>query len=341
MQEPRSPRRHTSLLWLALALLQGGCHSTEAAGPTPVSPREVTPDMVTGVAAAALGAGGLFIMPLPASVLGQIPLDTAREQTLQFAKYVTNNLLLRGVVESGRGGYWTDPHRLVLCSHDVHFIRPQIAHPDIDSLPDQGRELLLRKFGPQWLLALCGEKGEPQMTVQVALEGNAVRFLGGLPIEPDPFLLSAFSPHGVPLDWPDALPVSAERAVRFAYDQLGARITEIPELFVRGDSDAGAAYDLQPGAARNCNRWRIALDRDVAVQRAVGAAVRMTNVVYVASYSCRGTDVAPLLQLPVEAHPTEVSVRYVDYGVSPPRTYSVRVAVASPIKFDVVHPASQ
>lgn len=329
------------LLWIALLQPLSACESTEAAGPLPVSPRELGPDMVTGEAAAALGIDGKFHFSLPGTAPGEIALDTARAQSLEFAKYVTNNVLLRGVVEAGRGGYWTDPHLLTLCPSQAHIVRPQLGELFVDSLPERGRVTLLRKYGPQWLFTLCGGAGEPQMTVQVAIRGNLVRFESGAPVTPDPSLLSAFSPQGVPYEWPDALPVSAERAARFAYDQLGARIARVPELFLRGDTSIDGVYDLQAGAARSCSRWRIVLDREVGVQVAPGSPVRFTTEVFVASLTCRGTDIVPTLQLPVEGEPASVLVSYTDYDVAPPKRWVMDVDAVSPVRFALVYAAAR
>jgi hypothetical protein len=325
-----------SARWLTLLPPLVACTATGTAGPDPVSPREIRPEMVTGEAALALGADGRFRFSLPAAELGEVPLDTANDQALEFAKYVTNNLLLRGVVEAGRGGYWTDPHLLDLCPDEVHYVRPQLGALPVDSLPDDLAVTPLRKFGPQWLLPLCGDDAEPQMTVQVALRANLVRFRSGQLVEPEPYLLSAFSPQGVPWQWPDALPLSAERAARFAYDQTGARIARVPELFLRGDTDSQGTYDLQAGAARNCSRWRIVLDREVSMQRGVGSPVRSTTEVYVATISCSGSDITPTLQLPIEGQVASVTVRLTDFDATPARQYALDVPVVSPIRFELV-----
>lgn len=322
----------------ALAVATGGCHLVDGVAPVEVSPREVGPEMVTGSAAAAL-VGGVFVLPLPTTTESQVSLDTALVQAREFARFVTNNVNLRGVVEAGRGGYWVEPHRLVLCARPVTYVRPQLEPVMVDSLPERGRRLLLRKFGPQWIVALCGEKGEPQMTVQIALEGNPVRFQGGSQTGSDPDLLSAFSPAGVQLNWPDALPLSAERAVRFVYDQFGVKIEEPPELFVRGDTSPDGTYDLQGGGARNCNRWRIVLERPVPTQRAAGDIVRLSSEVFVSSLACRGTDTSPVLQLPAGLQSATAFVRYTDFSVTPQRLFSITAQIASPVRFELIQPA--
>jgi hypothetical protein len=296
--------------------------------------------MVSGAAAAALGADGRFRFPLPVLRADQVSLATAREQALQFAKYATNNVLLRGAIENGRGGYWTDPHLLTLC-RDAYLVRSQLQSFHVDSLPASGQALLQRRVGAQWLIPFCGSKGEPQMTIQIAVEGNDIRFEKNAPVEPYQNLTAAYFGRGVPLNWPDVLPISAERAVRFAYDQLGVRIAEVPELYFRGNRDVDGVYrEFQTGAARYCNRWRIVFDRDVSLQGTVTRGPRTTREVFVGAYSCQNEDVTPLLQLPLEIQPADGTLQFFDDSVVPLKTYAIRVPIASPVHFELAQRAA-
>ena len=117
--------------------------------------------MVTGAALAALRADGKLTMPLPLPAAPSLSVSEARTQTLQFARYVTNNALLRGVVENGRGGYWTDPHLLTICE-DAYYVRSQFGPITHDSIGEPGLSIL-KRYGPQWLIPLCGSMNEPQM----------------------------------------------------------------------------------------------------------------------------------------------------------------------------------
>ena len=173
------------------------------------------------------------------------------------------------------------------------------------------------------------------MTVQVAMQGNDARFANSALVSPQSYLLTAFYARGVPLDWPDALPISLERAVRFAWDQLGARIAEVPELFARGDIDLDGTYVLKDGWARSCNRWRIVLEHDVNVRSGPAQSVRTTREVWVGSRTCARGDYVPLLQVPVANQVTDVTLLYSDLSVSPQRNYAVRTPVAAPIRFEI------
>jgi hypothetical protein len=135
--------------------------------------------------------------------------------------------------------------------------------------------------------------------------------------------LFAFSPEAVPLKWPDALPISAERATRFVYDTLGVRVAEVPTLYTRGDIDATGTYDVQAGVARRCNRWRIVLEREVGFRGGgQGSAVRSAREIFVGALTCGGTDHTPR-QLPTSTAASTVLVRYTAFKVARPRDTSL------------------
>jgi hypothetical protein len=321
---------------MAIALL--GCNPERAAAPAEIL-TFVAPEMVTGAAAAALGADGYFRIPIPTLGADQVQVATAREQTLQFAKYATNDILLRGVIEEGRGGYWTDPHLLTLCRRDAYFVRSQLGAISVDTLPPTGRAVLLRQFGAQWLVPLCGAMGEAQMTVQIAVDGNDIRFEANAPVQPYYSLSTAYFGRGVPLGWPDALPVSAERAVRFAFDQFQVPVAEVPELYDRGDVEADGVYRRsQIGSARYCNRWRIVFDREVSLRSDLTKTERLTREVFVGSASCRGTDVTPIFQLPLTEQPALASLEFHDDAGATLRSYYVAVPITSPVRFEQARP---
>jgi hypothetical protein len=296
--------------------------------------RDVTPEMVAGMALAALRPDGRLMPEMATTTGNQLSLQEARTQTLQFARYVTNNGLLRGVVENGRGGYWTDPHLLTICE-DAYYVHSQFGLITHDSLGEPGLSQL-KRYGPQWLIPLCGSANEPQMTAQVAIDGNDIRFANGEPIEPYEFLSTAWNARGVPLNWPDALTISAERAVRFAYETFGVRVTEVPQLFVRGDFAAdGRVTSILAGTARSCNRWRVVLESDVHVRGQSSLRTDTTNVLYVGALTCSGFDVAPYIHLPLAEQPSTTTLNYVDETASPPKTWSIVIPFSSPVRFEI------
>jgi hypothetical protein len=272
--------------------------------------------MVTGLARSALQANGRFRFPSPFLVAGQMTLATAREQSLQFAKYLTNNVLLRGAVE-GERGRWVDPHLLTLCA-DAYFVHSQLRPFDVDTFPEDGRRDLQRVFGPQWLLPLCNARQLPEMTVQVAVDGNDVSFRGNAPVSPYYSLTTAFMGRGVPDALSDALPVSAERAVRYAFDRLGVRIAEVPALYARGHAFAnGGLYSLRTriGPARQCNRWKVVLESEVMLRGLTSNVMQRTREVWVSNATCEMLDLAPVLQIALPVQPTDSYIEAWDAGV--------------------------
>ena len=310
------------------------CESTSS--PVPVYERTVTPEMVTGAALAALRTDGTLALEQPPTTNTQLSLQEARTQSLGFARYVTNNVLLRGGVENGRGGYWTDPHLLTICgnSYYVHSLFGAITH---DSLGEPGLSIL-RRYGGQWVLAFCGTANEPQMTVQAAIDGNDIRFADGEPIQPYAFLGTAWSARGVALNWPDPLPVSAERAVRFAHETFGVRVSEVPQLFMRGDflPDGRFAF-FRDGAFHlwSCYRWRIVFEDDVNVRGMSSLTTTTTNVIWVGAATCGSFDVIPYIHLPLAEQPPTIAVTYVDNAVSPPKTWVIDVPFSAPVRFEI------
>ena len=310
------------------------CESTSAPVPT-VYEHHVTAEMVTGAALAALRADGRFNLEAQTTGAGQVSLQEAKAQSLQFARYVTNNVLLRGAVEEGRGGYWTDPHLLTICG-DSYFVHSQLGVTTSDTISANAGQSFLRRFAPQWIVPMCGSQNEPQMTVQVAIEGNDIRFADGMPVQPYFSLSTAWFARGVPLNWPDALPISAERAVRFAWETFGVRVTEVPQLYFRGDISATGMYSwYQLGSARSCNRWRVVLESDVSVRGLSTPGQSSTRVIWVASVSCSERTHEPSLHVPLANQPAVATLDYFDESVSPAKLWVLQVPVVAPVRFEL------
>jgi hypothetical protein len=308
------------------------CESTSS--PVPVYERTVSAEMLTGAALVALRPDGRLAPESHMTAGGELPLDEARSQALGFARYVTNNGLLRGAVEGERGGVWTDPHLLTLCP-DAFYVHSPFGPITHDSLGEPGLSYL-KRLGGQWLIPMCGAANEPQMTVQAAIDGNDIRFTNGEPVEPYAFLGSAWTARGVPLGWPDALTISAERAVRFAWETFGARVSEVPQLFARGDFQPdGRIVVLQPGSARFCNRWRVTLESDVQIRGSTSLSTATTNVLYIGALTCGSSDVEPFIHLPLATQPATTALNYVDNAVSPPKTWTVTVPFQTPVRFEI------
>lgn len=317
----------------ALGIL--ACESTSAPVPVRVYEHHVTAEMVTGAALAALQSDGRINLETPATSGSQLSVQEAGAQALQFARYVTNNGLLRGVVEGGRGGYWTDPHLLTLC-RNAYFVHSQLGSIPADSVPATAAQSFQRRFGPQWIIPMCGQQDDPQMTVQAAVDGNDIRFANGEPIEPYTGLTMAWFPKGVPLNWPDPLPLSAERAVRFAWETFGVRVTEVPQLYFRGQELANGTYAWHGiGSTNSCNRWRVTLENDVRVRGMTSFQEFTTRILWIASGTCYQWVREPFIHIPLADQPTTARLDYFDDSVSPTKVTVIDVPVVVPIRFEI------
>jgi hypothetical protein len=166
-----------------------------------------------------------------------------------------------------------------------------------------------------------------------------VRFTDTQPVQtipPNTLVSNTWYARGVPLNWPDALNVSAERAVRFVYDTFGVKVSEVPELQFRGEVLADGRYAwYQIGSARFCNRWRVVLESPVNIRGVTSQSTSMTNVVYVASFTCSSHDVVPSIHVPLIEQPTTAIVDFVDFSVSPPGTWAVSIPLVAPVRFEL------
>jgi len=318
-------RNPGSRLLLLVGLL--ACESTSS--PVPVFRHDVTPEMVTGAALAALKPDGHFHIDHPPTAAGDVSLEEARAQAPEYAKYLSKHF----------GGYWTgnftDPHLLTVCG-EAYFIHPQLQLAIPDSVPNLIAKTLLRLYGAQWIIQMCGPAGDPQMTVQAAIEGNDLRFANGERSDTSVALATAWTTRGVLENWPDALTISPERAVRFVWETLGVRVTEVPQLFQRGDMYFGTRYHLnRVGSAQSCHRWRVVLENEVRVRGMTSFAEVTTKVIHVGAGTCDILDVEPWLQIPSGPQPTEVLLDFLDDFEIPANLWTVRVPVISPISFEL------
>lgn len=183
---------------------------------------------------------------------------------------------------------------------------------------------------------MCGQQDDPQMTVQAAVDGNDIRFANGEPIEPYTGLTMAWFPKGVPLNWPDPLPLSAERAVRFAWETFGVRVTEVPQLYFRGQELANGTYAWHGiGSTNSCNRWRVTLENDVRVRGMTSFQEFTTRILWIASGTCYQWVREPFIHIPLADQPTTARLDYFDDSVSPTKVTVIDVPVVVPIRFEI------
>lgn len=290
---------------IGLVTAASGC-VTDLIAPVPGEPAVVRAEMLTGNALAALMPDGRLFLTPPALGGGQVPAVDAWLQSIKFARYVTNDGLLRGLAESDRGR-WIDPHFLVLCG-ERYFAAAQVEFTEPDTLGRKDYELLKRTFGPQWLVPLCNDRLVPEVVVQVAVDANPIRIgdKGPDPLEEHAKLITAWVARGLPDYAMTALPVTPERAVTFAWDSLGVRISEVPQLVVRGSSVPGGeqfAFHVPAGFAVYCHRWRLELEREVQLRGRTTGTTAGTREVWVSTKDCEGIDARPVLTRPLALQP--------------------------------------
>jgi hypothetical protein len=183
---------------------------------------------------------------------------------------------------------------------------------------------------------MCGTLDDPQMTVQVALNGNEIRFENGAPIQPYAALSTAWHARGVPLNWPDPLPLSPERAVRFVWETFGVRVTEVPELYFRGNLSSSNTFTwYQIGSTRFCNRLLVTLESDVRIRGTTSLQEFTTRFLWIAPLSCNQRDVVPWIHVPLADQPATVTLDYFDESFSPSKRWTFEATVAAPIRFEI------
>jgi hypothetical protein len=124
--------------------------------------------------------------------------------------------------------------------------------------------------------------------------------------------------------------------VRFTYETFGVRVTELPQLYFRGDILSNGTYaSYQIGSVRFCNRWRVVLENDVTVRGMTTFTQSTTRVLWIASVTCSQRDVEPWLHIPLTEQPSVATLDYVDDSVSPSKTWVVQVPVTVPINFEI------
>jgi hypothetical protein len=312
-------RNPASRLLLLVGLL--ACESTSS--PVPVFRHDVTPEMVTGAALAALKPDGHFRITQPPTTSGEVSLEEARTQAPEFLKYL-----------STLPGDSSDFGLLTVCG-EAYYVYPQLQVTIPDSVSAFVAKTLRRLYGAQWIIQMCGPDADLRMTVQTAIEGNDVRFANGERSDSTAALITAWTTREGLENWPDALTISAERAVRFVWETLGVRVTQVPQLFQRGDRWPGDRYLLnRVGAARSCHRWRIELENEVRVRGMTSLAEVTTKVIHVGTTTCDEWNVEPLLQIPSGTQLTEVLLDFLENFETPPILWTVRVPVLGPISFE-------
>jgi hypothetical protein len=274
---------------------------------------------VTGRAAAAVGDSGIFASPvLPPGVGPVIPHADAESAAVAMGYWGAPSVQDRTVPY-----YHEIPtERRLFCGRS-YFVRPVVAMPDtVVVRSNSGNDWMM--WAATWVMPICDEKGLVRTSVHLADVSPGLRVIQGPGSRDVPELVpdSGTFPHigqwraGEIGDWERGIGMTPETAVAVATALLGktgARIAEVPDAFiiVRLLEPAPPLF-RSPRVVADlafCPRWRLTLDRPVALRGKASGHVVRTQTVYVTrdAGGCRGT---PLLQIPTPAQPATVPFMY-------------------------------
>lgn len=260
MPLPGTSSAGRGLLLLTGALLCAACE-THTADPQPLHPGDIRTFVSPDVAAQLTSAGTFPLSAAAPEPYPQITRETAAVIALAWAR--TYGRYFRPTLERSHGRR-IDFDALTVVSPGwyaaaVYAAAPPGAHPGIRNA-----------FGPHYILYL-GVGGEPVLGVSVAAFAESYIDEEGLLADP-PQSGSEVIAYGVPPGWGYSMPVSAEQAARIAATATRARVAAVPELI-------NPHRDYHPYHAR----WKVSLERAVAVQTRSGASRRF-NEIYVGAH---------------------------------------------------------
>ncbi|HEY7767323.1 hypothetical protein [Longimicrobium sp.] len=312
-----SIRLTASLLWIACSLLLGACDGPDISGPD--DPVDVRP-FVTGAAAEALTADGLFALAPPAPPSTRPIISPERARLLASAYVASFGDALKPYWEKDRGG-----------AIDLTGLRadPRVfyASTPYEPFPDGYHSAYGRGFGPYYLVRMMSGRSAVLLVavaayateVEIDAEGKVHR-----PVQRG----NEFVSHGVSANAtsPNLASLPApEEAVAGVGRLTGALVSEVPEL-VRVGLPLGPFQSL----------WKITLDRSVRVRANSGRTVEVRHL-YV------GSEPARRLMIPSSEQPTEfaapairVSPAGEELGIEP---VYVRIRSGQPTLFEEVVPA--
>ena len=323
--EPVSPRR-----WLASAacvtVFVYAVAGTAALG-LALQARErarVPRESVVGRAAEAVGSGGTFRMSVPPPGVRPVMLRADAESAAVAMAYLQAPSRQDPTVPYYRERPTESRH---LCGRS-YYVRPVVALPDSLVVRSAVTTNFVTMWGPAWVVPACDAAGYPRTTTLVADAPTDLRVVLG--DHPDDVPELVFPRHEYAhigsLDpwwfrhWEHGVALSPETAVTVAATALattGARVAEVPEAFmvvippnVVRRPGAIPQTVTQPQA---CPRWRLTLDRTVALRGVTSSRTVRTRTVYVARGDV-GCDGAPTLQIPRPEQPTTLPFMY---GVRP------------------------
>ena len=281
---------------------------------------------VTGSAALAAGDSGVFASPiLPSTVRARLPHADAESAAVAIGYWEVPS------VQDVSVPYYKERplERRHFCGRS-YYVRPVVAMPDTNVISSNvGNDWGM--WAPTWVMPICDDAERVRTTVLLSDVTLGLRVIqgdgpGDAPeLVPTPgtfphigYWHSRYFPdseRGIGMTPETAIAVAAARLIG-----TGARVAEVPEAFtiIMPPNEGARSADSRRTFARTaiCPRWRLTLDRPVALRGTQSGQVVRTRTLYVArgALGCEG---APVLQIPKPSQPTTVAFSYSIRPVQP------------------------
>lgn len=240
---------------MALFVLSACTSDVPSASPRTVSLRSA----VTGRAAAAIGADGLFRSATAAVQPGEI----SGSQAIIFADAWARDYapMTRGFIENTHGAP-------VVFTSLRHCGRPLYARSPFVAAPSAMAKPYRRPYGSWWLITFCDQALTPTLSVAVSALATELSITDGKLTFPR-ISGNEFFGIGIPVGHEGEFPSSPELAVQVTAQQTGAIVDSPPDLVMPVNTDG------PPQAAR----WHMSLKTQVAFKAAADTIT--TKEVYV------------------------------------------------------------
>jgi hypothetical protein len=285
-------------LVLAFGLLVSACEQ-DLAIPVQMEPQQVTPFLASGFPPDLI-QGNRLVLPEPAK--GAHPQITPQQATqLAVTAARTWGPYIRIRLQEMHGA----PINFETLAADG---RPLFASAPYEDVPANVHPGARNLYGPYYLVHLLSN-GEPVLSVAVAAYTQASiqdgRIVTSLQNGND------FIFQGLAKGKGYFAPVTPERAVELVGSATGARVASVPEL-VRPDRDQAPQFA----------RWRVSLDRAVAVRGAETGAHSKVRQLYVG--------LGGAILIPKSTQPAETTVE----SIGPLPGTRLRIRGGSPVAFE-------
>ena len=274
-------------------------------------------DFVAPALAAALDPDGRFVHPEP-SYRGASPARAASiaRAAIEFQRGFAKSGGRSAISPADSAAGWLLP-----CSR-IYYVLPVV-----DRLPADLPRAFALPYTPRWVVPFCRTDGTSPVSVEVADAAPVLtvvdgKFVGSFSSEGEYGVLASGE------DEDGYLPLSPERAARFAATATGARVAEVPVAVMTHPGGLG-----NPAPAK-CMRWRIMLDRPVRLIGQYGEYETREVYVRLTSY-CFGE---PVLQVVDRQQPRGGWIEYPRFGPNHEIASLQRVDVvfARPTQYDIV-----